>query len=566
MPNGGFLRCSDGAAYNRAMADENPPQQESLAEAIARAARVMAQVISEREDVRQALRGLMQALTSALGSGYGGQPAGVVEQEPEPVDEAAEQAAPAAEVTTERLRLQIGDAAVQVPVTDTPEALEGVRQRLEQTPAVSERRPAAARPTPRKPAPQIDLVLVAKRCQLKAEACRWVVQRRRRLAESAPFEQAIKPQDDQLNARARELPDCYVWMLDPHGPQVSDELLEMAGGLYETLASAIELVQEVRGSDDCDRRNDAYQLLAEAQSALRVLLEHKVGLSRKDTDQDQAFMWLRERTRVEEVYIRRHMRLDDPADPEGWFKLLERIEQVRGEFHGARQQQRLVKNELGRARYSAQKLLRDEEVDRAGRWQSLVSAIDRLVEAGRPPSDPELRDIVLPLLDELPTEVEEKAPEGFLLVLREIDRYLANKPAGGTAEDREVAQSPALAQARELLAGRVVLMIGGYRQREAEERLRRAMDLEELRWVPTMPNLPLYDIEPQIARPEVAVVVLMIRWTAHVYGNIREFCERHGKPLVRLPGGYGSNQVAHQIVQQVGQILGREAEASSTAG
>ncbi len=53
-----------------------------------------------------------------------------------------------------------------------------------------------------------------------------------------------------------------------------------------------------------------------------------------------------------------------------------------------------------------------------------------------------------------------------------------------------------------------------------------------------------------MARPDVAVVVLAIRWSSHSFGEVREFCERHGKPLVRLPGGYNPNQVAMQIMSQ----------------
>ncbi|HVC98270.1 MAG TPA: hypothetical protein VND64_31655 [Pirellulales bacterium] len=33
------------------------------------------------------------------------------------------------------------------------------------------------------------------------------------------------------------------------------------------------------------------------------------------------------------------------------------------------------------------------------------------------------------------------------------------------------------------------------------------------------------------------------------------FCERHGKPLVRLPKGYNSNEVARQILEQCGERL-----------
>jgi hypothetical protein len=52
------------------------------------------------------------------------------------------------------------------------------------------------------------------------------------------------------------------------------------------------------------------------------------------------------------------------------------------------------------------------------------------------------------------------------------------------------------------------------------------------------------------------VVLLAIRWSSHSYGGIREFCEAAGKPLVRLPGGYGTNRVAREIVEQASEALG----------
>ena len=47
-----------------------------------------------------------------------------------------------------------------------------------------------------------------------------------------------------------------------------------------------------------------------------------------------------------------------------------------------------------------------------------------------------------------------------------------------------------------------------------------------------------------------APVLLAIRWSSHSFGDVRQFCERHGKPLVRLQAGYHPNQVALQIVSQ----------------
>jgi hypothetical protein len=61
--------------------------------------------------------------------------------------------------------------------------------------------------------------------------------------------------------------------------------------------------------------------------------------------------------------------------------------------------------------------------------------------------------------------------------------------------------------------------------------------------------------EPAVARPGVAVVLLAIRWASHSYGDVKDYCDKYGKPMVYLTGGYNPNQVAHQILAQVGDRL-----------
>lgn len=125
-------------------------------------------------------------------------------------------------------------------------------------------------------------------------------------------------------------------------------------------------------------------------------------------------------------------------------------------------------------------------------------------------------------------------------------------------QPREASTAPAVsheptaevAEAARLLAGKGVLLIGGSRRREAEEALEKAFGLEELVWVETKEHQATSTFEPLIARPDVALVLLAIRWSSHAFGDVRQFCERHNKPLVRLPGGYNPNQVAAQVLAQ----------------
>ena len=179
--------------------------------------------------------------------------------------------------------------------------------------------------------------------------------------------------------------------------------------------------------------------------------------------------------------------------------------------------------------------------------------MDGMVGQGTPPSNREIRDLLLPVLDEIPER--EDLPHGFRLVLREIDRFLATRPGLSSATAAPEPGAEVKAAAR-LLGGKAVVLIGGSRRREAQESLKRALGLKELIWVETKEHQSVASFEPAIARPDVALVLLAIRWSSHAFGDVRQYCDRLGKPLVRLPGGYSPNQVAAQILSQTSGQFG----------
>lgn len=99
-------------------------------------------------------------------------------------------------------------------------------------------------------------------------------------------------------------------------------------------------------------------------------------------------------------------------------------------------------------------------------------------------------------------------------------------------------------------------MIGGECRPDKQEALRCELGLKELRWIGTRAHASLEPLLTAVSDPDVSLVLLLIKLASHSYGELAEPCKRRGIPLVRIPGGYGTNQLAHQILEQAGERLG----------
>lgn len=138
-------------------------------------------------------------------------------------------------------------------------------------------------------------------------------------------------------------------------------------------------------------------------------------------------------------------------------------------------------------------------------------------------------------------------------MLREIDRVMASYPSPETSVEKPPTED--VRDVARRLSNKSLVIIGGDRRDGAYKAIKEAFGLKELLWVETREHKSFADFEPYVARVDVAAVLLAIRWASYSYGEVTEFCERYGKPLVRLPGGYGVNQVAAQIMAQCSDRL-----------
>src|SRR5262249_19093163 len=153
---------------------------------------------------------------------------------------------------------------------------------------------------------------------------------------------------------------------------------------------------------------------------------------------------------------------------------------------------------ISKIRYHIKRIQVEDDSDHTADWQTIVEAVAGLVQDGVPPSNSEVRDLLLPILEDLPESLE--LPRNFQLVLREIDRYLASRASKPEAEANEE-PSENVRRAAALLAGRSVVLIGGERRPQAAEALEEAFGLKEVIWVEGREQT-YTAFEPHVANPD----------------------------------------------------------------
>lgn len=395
----------------------------------------------------------------------------------------------------------------------------------------------------------VDLAAVEKRCRVKAEASRWAATRRQRLEAGASYELEIEPKDREVIQKGKEA-ETFLWMSHPSGPSPSDPTrMEDLANCFEVLAEAISLIRSVSNElgENTGEFEEALNLLAEAQCMTRTA----VSAAEWDEDKDQQALhgWLRGTTYRLQIYVSNFMKVTDTADPSDWPDLSNRIDALDSRLESRRAAHKKRRNLFGKIRYHANRLTRGDGVDRDA--TQIIEAASDLVRDGLPPSSAELREILLPTVEQLP---DISMPPEFSLILREIDRYLASqteKPE--SSSDRE--RNEDIAQVAKLLKGRKVTIVGGQRRPAAQRAIQQAFDLKEVNWVRSDEHESVSTFEPAVADPEVCLVILMIRWSSHSYADLQQYCDKYSKPLLRLPGGYNPNQIAHQVLQQCSDRL-----------
>ena len=294
---------------------------------------------------------------------------------------------------------------------------------------------------------EIDLRNVVKRARLKAEACRWTVERRRRLKEDPGLESEIKPLDRKFIDRAHQLEDCFLWSLDAYREMPDDESMVVIEACYENLALCVEMAGDVVSCSDVDEEfvKQVFNIVAETQSALRYSLRESNAV-KWDQDQSDTFTWLKSETFGRRIYIERHMKVTDPANPREWQELRGRIlamheewkrkspgrppvMKVSGDSTASMGTQSVDSGVSGdgpdllfnQARYHASRISEGHSNDNH-EWDRMFDALNRLIELDVSPADDRIREIFGPLAGSVPGHLAPEMGTGVSRIVDELDQ------------------------------------------------------------------------------------------------------------------------------------------------
>jgi hypothetical protein len=411
---------------------------------------------------------------------------------------------------------------------------------------------AEREPEPEQPeaigADSIDLGLIATRATLKAESCRIAIERN---AFGSQIEQdhPVLGRLEELINKAKSMRLCYLWAFNREKPRTEDADLETIASCYEALSEAALLCQYTESDeDDLDRTQveQAYALLAQAASALRVALEN-TWLTRPDQDQDEAFTWLQDRTFTNRIHVDRYMRLDDPADPLQSPDLLARFAQLNETIENQRKTANRINQIIKRIKYHANKLPESGPGDEHD-CRKINEGLDELMSHGIERDDQRLAHLLGTLDRE--SFPEQVCPHTWVSL--KLDAVVESKPVKQDSRP----ESDAVFSVRNALRGTSMVIVGGEPRTEAIERIKKAFDLEEVHWVDLAEHGSSQSMKAPIFRKQVRVVLALIKLAGHLHvESAKAFAKEARKPFVAITAGYNPEQIADAIFKQAsGQL------------
>lgn len=440
---------------------------------------------------------------------------------------------PTLPITSALVPLRIGDASLHVAVSGTTAEIGQARQAAA----------ADAGPEPLSAPRNDEPDMIRARCELKAASCEAFISRR--AASGTPDEEHhVSIVRDTLQ-KAKAMPECFLWVFYPDRDQPDDATLRRIAANYRNLARAVSLAKMSEELGQRPLRQAALELLAQAQSALRVSLRD-TWLYHSDHDQDAAFVYLNHATKRESFFIDRHMKLEDPADPLDFESLHSRLLETHSRFELAQEYDKETRRLLSKIKHHARMVTGNPDEVRGGDWEKIEQAAASLVGERLSASDPRLTDLLRPLREFVPRGID------LPTVVTILDRASTPEPADEPAR----AYSADVSRVRNALKGAAIAIVGGERRPEAETRIKEAFELSEVVWISLGEHASSAPAEAPIHRPEVRAVFVLIKLAGHQHvDDVCRFARQAGKPVVRVPAGYNPEQLAAQALEQAASWL-----------
>jgi hypothetical protein len=393
----------------------------------------------------------------------------------------------------------------------------------------------------------IDLKLVPERLRLKARACRWLGEHGF-TADELALGQRYALIDEGKQA------DCYLWMLNPYdvSPHASRGL-DLLAENYEATATILEFWLNLEGHT---LETDVARLLAEAQSALRAAVTNvrsdpSGAFPWLDDDQRGVFQELRRYSSERGVYLE-HLSLRAECNPSDGAGRLAQLAALQQQFATEKEQTKGKEAAFGQLKYHANRL-NDRPHQPEHDWKRVADAVDRLLTAGVPESDVNLRRLLAPVAGLFPDNLPHPQVSRILESLATTERVKAERSARQPVRTEEPVAAE-VAEVARLVGGRTIIVIGGKPNQEAVAQIETALSCK-VEWVRSKEHASPSTFKPAIIRNEVILVLLLIRWSSHVFSEVEAFCDSHGKHLVRVPSGYNVKKLAMVILEQAGNKL-----------
>ncbi len=394
-----------------------------------------------------------------------------------------------------------------------------------------------------------DLDVIERRCKLKAEACQLAIAKVEK-----PDDVEVRGKISDVITRAKKEPNGILWMLLPDGSrparteQPGVEGMRRLERLYVNLGKAVELTRRSREKVSNETvKKQALELLAETNSALREAVKD-TWLQRADTDQEETFTFLNLVTSSERVFLDRHMRRDDPADPNAHGDVARRLNELASRVEAGDQKKREIDKAFKVLKYHAAQIATGEVAEH--HWKKLDTVCKDLEERDVSLHDARWRGMLEELL-----KAGSQAPEQFG-VIRDILADLRGelKPGGGSTQARR--ESEDVQRVSAALRGKRVVMVGGERDHLQERAIveRLGFDLE---WVELREHASALPLRQAIQKSGTALVLILVRLSGHHHGDAaKDVCREEGVAFVNLTAGFNPARIAHEIVQQASEKLG----------